>query len=74
MAETFAAFHHLDAAAAHELVWRKRMHLGITEQDRALGDFAAFGLEKIGDRLQRRGLAGAVGAENRDDAAFGHFQ
>ena len=40
------------------------------EHDRALGDLAALGMQQVGDRLQRRGLAGAVGAEQRHDAAL----
>ena len=40
------------------------------EGDRALGDLAALGAQQVGDRLQRRRLAGAVGAEQRDDAAL----
>ena len=40
----------------------------------ALGHFAALGLQQVGDRLQRGGLAGAVGAQQRDDAALGHRQ
>ena len=42
------------------------------EHDRALGDLAALGVEQVGDRLQRRGLAGAVRAEQRHDAAARH--
>ena len=44
------------------------------EHDRALGDLAALGVQQVGDRLQRRGLAGAVGAEQRDDAAPRHVE
>ena len=64
------AFHHLDAAAPHQFVRRQRLHLGALEHDRALGDLAALGMQQIRDRLQRRGLAGAIGAEQRDDAAL----
>ncbi len=44
------------------------------EHDRALGDLAALGMQQVGDRLQRRRLAGAVGAEQRDDAALRHVR
>ena len=70
MAEAMPALHHLDAAAPHQLVRRRRLHLVALEQDRALGDLAALGMQQIGDRLQRRRLARAVGAEQRDDAAL----
>ncbi len=74
MREALAAFHHLDAAASHQLVRRKVLHFGAVEQDRALGDVAAFGMQQVGDRLERGGLAGAVGAEQRDDAAPRHVE
>ena len=74
MAEAVAALHHLDAAAPHHLVGRKRLHFGAVEHDRALGDLAALGVKQIGDRLERGGLAGAVGAEERHNAAVRHRQ
>ena len=37
-------------------------------------DFAVLGLEQARDRLQRRRLAGAVGAEQRHDRALGHVE
>ena len=74
MAEAMAAFHHLDAAAPDQIVGRAVVHLGAVEQDRALGDLAAFGMQQIGDRLQRGGLAGAVGPEQRHDAALRHVE
>ena len=39
-----------------------------------LGDLAALGAKQVGDRLQRRGLARAVGAEQRHDAALRHLE
>ena len=53
---------------------RQVLHLSTLEYDRALGDVAALGVEQIGNRLQRRRLAGAVGAEQRDDAALWHVE
>ena len=47
------------------------LHPLAVEHDRALGDLAALGTQQVGDRLQRRRLAGAVGAEQRHDAASG---
>ena len=44
------------------------------EFDAALGDVAAFRAQQVGDRLERRGLAGAVGAEKSDDAPLGNRQ
>src|SRR5262249_59367079 len=40
------------------------------ELDRALGDLAALGAQQARDRLERGGLAGAVGAEQRRDPAL----
>ncbi len=72
MGEALAAFHHLDAAAPHQHIGRERLHGGAVEHDRALGDLAALGVQQVGDRLERRRLAGAVGAEQRDDRALRH--
>ena len=41
--------------------------------DRALGHLAALGAQQVRDRLQRRRLAGAVAAEQRDNAALRHL-
>ena len=60
---------------------RRTRSLGVSPSTRsplnsidALGDVAALGLDEVGDRLQRRRLAGAVGAQQRDDATLPHFQ
>ena len=44
------------------------------EDDLAADDFAVLGLEQARDRLQRRRLAGAVGAEQRHDRALRHVE
>src|SRR5262249_26977410 len=64
------AFEHLDDAAAHDLMRRQLIEPLAIELDRALGDPPALGAENAGNRLQGRGLAGAVGAEQRRDAAL----
>ena len=40
----------------------------------AKSDRAGMRRDQSGDGVQRRGLAAAVGAEQRDHAAFGHFE
>jgi hypothetical protein len=73
MLETVPAFHDLDDALLHQL---RRGHLvdALAEElDAALGDIAALGAQQVGNRLQRGGLAGAVGAEQGDDALLGNF-
>ena len=42
----------------------------VSPQDGAAADFAALRPEEIGDRLERRRLAGAVRPEKRDDRSF----
>ena len=74
MGEAMAAFHHLHAAAPHQLVRRARLHLLAVEHDRALGDLAALGMQQVRDRLQGRRLAGAVRTEQRHDPALRHLQ
>jgi len=72
--EAMAPFHHLADAHAHELVGREPVDAMAAEVDRALRHLAALGLEQVRDRLERRALAGAVGAEQRDDRALGHLE
>ena len=69
-----AAFHHLKDAAADDLVGIDAVDARAVEQDFAADDFAVLGLEQARDRLQRRRLAGAVGAEQRHDRALGHLE
>ena len=56
---------HLHDAAPGDLVRRRVGHVAAVEHDRAVGR-----LDEAGDRLQQRRLAGAVGAEQRDDLAL----
>ena len=65
--EDAAAFHHLEDAAADDLLRRQVLDALAFELDRAVGDLALFGLEQPGDGLERRALARAVGAEEGDD-------
>ena len=65
--EHAAALEHLGDAAAHDVVRRQPVEPLAVEFDRTLGDLAAFRVQQPGDRLQRGGLAGAVGAEQRGD-------
>ena len=50
-----------------DLVRRPVLDALALEDDRAFGDARVVEAEEAGDRAQRRGLAGAVGAEQRDD-------
>ena len=47
MTKAMPAFHHLDAATAHQFVWRKVMDFGAFEYNRAFADIAAFGVQQI---------------------------
>ena len=63
--EDAPSFQHLSDAAAHRLVRRQTVEPRAVELDAALGDLAALGAQQARNRLQRRRLAGAVGAEQR---------
>ena len=65
-----ASFHHLDHAELDQIGRAERSDASPGERDGALGHLAALGAQQVGDRLQRGGLAGAVGAQERDDAAL----
>ena len=69
-----AAFHHLKDAAADDLVGVDAVDARAVEHDLAADDLAVLGLEQARDRFQRRRLAGAIGAEQRDDRALGHLE
>ena len=74
MDEAVAALHHLDKAATDHLRRRKTIDAFAGEFYAALGDVTAFRPQQVGDRLERRGLAGAVGPEKGDDAPLGNRQ
>ncbi len=61
------ALGHQHDAATRVLVRQPVLDALALEGDRALGDARVVDAEKARDRAQRRGLAGAVGAEQRDD-------
>ncbi|MCY1371169.1 hypothetical protein D9M69_583010 [compost metagenome] len=69
-----AAFHHLDQPALDQLGRRQRLDALAAQLDGAFGHGAAFAREQVAHGAQRGRLAGAVAAEQRDDAAFGHGQ
>ena len=52
---------------ARDLVRQPVLDALALEDDRAFGDAGVVDAEEARDRAQRRGLAGAVGAEQRDD-------
>src|SRR5262245_61518838 len=64
-----APFHYLEDAAMHDAVRRQARDLLAVEPDAAAGDLAVLDREQARDRLERRRLAGAVGAEEGGDAA-----
>ena len=67
--EYAAALEHLRDAVPHHLVRWQAVEARSVELDRALGDLAALGHQQARDRLERRGLAGAVRAEHGRDLA-----
>ncbi|KAG1076953.1 hypothetical protein G6F40_017214 [Rhizopus arrhizus] len=68
------AFHHLHDAALDEFGRRQPFDALAAVLDMALGDVAALALEQVRDGAQGRGLARAVGAQQRDDGALRHCQ
>jgi hypothetical protein len=69
-----AALHHLDDPGLDQLVGRQALDALAPIFDRALGDVAALGAQQVRDRLERRRLAGAVGTQEGDDAAFRYIE
>src|SRR5207253_4373676 len=64
----------LDDAAAHHVVGRQPVEPLAPQLDGALGDLAPLGPEEPGDCLERGGLAGAVGAQQRGDPRLPHLE
>ena len=56
----------------YQLIGREMMHVLISEPNRAVLEYAFLGIENPRHRLQQSRLAGAIGAEQGDDAAFGN--
>ena len=67
--QDLAALHDLDDAEAADLLGVEAVDLPSHELDAAVGHLAILGLEKPGDRLERRRLPRPVGAQERDDLA-----
>src|SRR6266498_2909160 len=72
--EDAASLHHLEDAAADDLLGREPVDACSVELDGAVGDLALLGVEEIRDRLQGRRLPGAVRSEERDDLAAGDLE
>ncbi len=72
MGEAVPALHHLDQPAADDIAGVGAVDARAVEGDRALCHLAALGPQQIGDRLEAGRLAGAVGAQQCDDAALWH--
>ena len=68
------AFHHLEDAAAHDPVRIDAVDALAVEHDLAARDRAVLGLEQARNGLERRRLAGAVGAEQRHHGALRHVE
>ena len=64
------ALEYLGDAALDDVVRRQPVEPLPVELDRAFGDLAALAAQQAGYRLQRRRLAGAVGAEEGGDASL----
>ncbi len=74
MLKAMPPLHDLDEAASHHIGGIEAVDARPGKGDRALGHLAALGPQQVGDRLEAGGLAGAVGAQQRDDAALRHRQ
>ena len=59
-------------AAAHEVARREPVDALAPEVDLAPVMSAAFDAQQVGDRLERGGLAGAVGPQKGDDRSLGN--
>src|SRR5256712_11885101 len=68
--EAVPPLHHLADAALHQPGRIELVDALAAEHDLALRHLAALGAQQVRDGLQRGGLAGAVGAEQRDDLAL----
>ena len=66
--------HHLHDTPFHHLCGVELVHRIIAVFDRPFGDLAPFGMQQVGNRLERRGLARAIAAQQGRDTALGHLQ
>ena len=68
------AFHHLNHPALDQFVRRQLVNPLPLVLNRTLGDITAFGVQQVGDRLQRRRFAGTIGPQQGDNLAFRHMK
>ena len=74
MLKTMAPLHHLHHATANQFGRGELVDPLALVFDRAFGHRAPLSAEDVGNRLDGGGLAGPIGAHQRDDPAFGHIQ
>ena len=74
MLEAMPAFHHLDDPLLDQNGRVQIRYRCAAIQDAAFCHLAAFGMQQIGDRLQRCRLASAIAAKKGGNATFWHLQ
>jgi hypothetical protein len=67
--EAMAALQHLHETQSDKFTWTCPEDVVARKANLSRGDAPALGLKKIRDRFERGRLAGAVGADQRDDLA-----
>ena len=72
--KTVTAFHDLHHPPVDQVCRREIFNAFAAQLDAAFGHFAAFALQQVGDRAQRRGLARTVATQQGHDALFRHLQ
>src|ERR1700738_3035616 len=72
--EDAPALHHLEDAAADDVLGRQRLDALPLQLDGAARHLALLALEQTGDGLERGALARPVGAEQRDDLLLLHLE
>ena len=74
VAETVSSLHDLDHAAPHKVGRRQTVDAFPRIFNRAFRDIAPFDAKQVGDRLERRRLACAIGPKEGSDAPLGNLE
>ena len=74
MLKTVPAFHDLNHSPTHQFVRGAAVHILSLKGNGPFGDITTLGTQQIGNRLERGGLARAIGAKQGHDTPFHDFE
>ena len=74
MLKTVTTFHHLNHAPTHQFIGRQAVYILSLKSYGPFGHITALSAQQVGNRLERGGLARAIGAKQGYNASFHDFE